>query len=157
MTNFFTLFGCKKYLNINNCRKIFHHQYLLTFKWIKFKIRLKQPIDAKFDTLKVFLIIITTQSKDNHFNLYWTNTGTHTGCFITYKTLDVHMSIFSGIQIKFCCLMTINLEKNTQKKNLKGGKGLDRGMICWSYVMLCYVDLIVEHRNNWTRLREGMP
>ena len=22
--------------------------------------------------------------KDNHFNLYWSNTGTHTGCFITH-------------------------------------------------------------------------
>ena len=62
--------------------------------------------------------------KDNHFNLYWTSTGTNTGCFITYKSLDVHMSIFSGIQIKFCCLMTINLEKNTQKKNLKKGEGV---------------------------------
>ena len=39
--------------------------------------------------------------KDNHFNLYWVNTGTHTGCFITHKTLHVHMSIISGIQLDF--------------------------------------------------------
>ena len=71
----------------------------------------------------LMVLCIMTHYKDNHFNLYWTSTGTHTGCFITYKTLDAHMSIFSGIQIKFCCLMTINLEKNTQKKNLKERKG----------------------------------
>ena len=39
--------------------------------------------------------------KDNHFNLYWGNTGTHTGCFITHKTLHFHMSIISGIQLDF--------------------------------------------------------
>ena len=49
--------------------------------------------------------------KDNHSNLYWTNPYR---LFHNILTLDVHMSIFNEIQLKFCYLMTMNLEKHTQ-------------------------------------------